>query len=90
MAAVTTIRLEDDQLTLRDVAAMVGDGPILVTHQGKPVMAVVGLDKDEAEAWLLGQNPELVALVEEARRQVRAGESYTLDDLRRDLSGNQN
>lgn len=55
MAAVTTIRLEDDQLTLRDVAAMVGDGPILVTHQGEPVMAVVGLDKDEAEPGCWGR-----------------------------------
>jgi PHD/YefM family antitoxin component YafN of YafNO toxin-antitoxin module len=82
--------LEDDQLTLRDVAAMVGDGPILVTHQGEPVMVVVGLDKDDAEAWLLGQSPELVALVEEARRQLRAGEYYTLDELRRELGSNQN
>jgi PHD/YefM family antitoxin component YafN of YafNO toxin-antitoxin module len=81
---MTTIGLEDNQLTLRDVAAMVADGPILVTRQGEPVMAVVSLDEDEAEAWLLGQNAELVALVKEARRQLQAGEYDTLDELRRE------
>jgi PHD/YefM family antitoxin component YafN of YafNO toxin-antitoxin module len=87
---VTTIRLEDDQLTLGDVAAMVSDGPILVTRHGEPVMAVIALEEDEAETWLLGQSPELLELVEQARRQLRAGESVTLEELRRELDGHQN
>ena len=87
---MTTIRLEDDRLTLADVAAMVSEGPILVTRRGEPVMAVIGLEDGDAETWLLGQNPELLALVEEARRQLRAGDSITLEELRRELGGRQN
>ena len=44
-------------------------------------MAVIALEEDEAETWLLGQSPELLELVEQARRQLRAGENITLEEL---------
>jgi prevent-host-death family protein len=87
---VTTVRLEDGKLTLGDVAALVSEGPVLVTHHGEPVIAVIGLEESEAEAWLLGENPELLELVEEARRQLREGECITLEELRRELGTHQN
>lgn len=82
---MTTIRLEEDGLTLADVAKMVSGGPVLVTRRGEPVMAVIGLEEEDAEAWLLGQNPELMELVERARLQLCAGEGITLEEVRREL-----
>jgi PHD/YefM family antitoxin component YafN of YafNO toxin-antitoxin module len=82
---MTTISLEQDELTLADVAGLVTDGPVLVTRQGEPVMAVIALDEAEAEAWLLGKNPELMELVEAARQQLRQEGGISLEDMRREL-----
>jgi len=87
---MTIIRLEEGKITLADVAQMVTQGPVLVTRHGEPVMAVIGLEDEEAEAWLLGQSLDLMELVENARRQLREEGGISLEDMRRELEPHQN
>jgi antitoxin (DNA-binding transcriptional repressor) of toxin-antitoxin stability system len=60
-------------------------GPIVVTEHGEPLMTVVAVDEDEAEAWQLGQSAEVMALVQQARRQLQQGHGVTLAEMRQEL-----
>ena len=51
------------------------NGPVVVTRNGKPVAVIVGVaDEDEIERLLLAYSPRLQAMLEESRKQIRAGE----------------
>ena len=80
---MTTVSLEQEGLTLHDVAELLHSGPVLVTAHGQPVMAVVALD--EAEAWLMGQSEELMTLVERSRRELRKVGGLSPEEMRREL-----
>lgn len=55
--------------------------PALVTRSGRPVAAVVPIDKSQLEDWILANAPEFVASMAEAERDVRAGRTVTLAEL---------
>ncbi len=82
---MTTVSLEQEGLTLHEVAELLRSGPVLVTAQGQPVMAVVALDEAEAEAWLMGQSEELMSIVERSRRELREAGGLSPEELRREL-----
>jgi len=82
---MTTVTLEQDKLTLQELATLAQDGPVLITEHGQPVMAVVPLDEAEAEAWLMGQSEELMELVEQSRQRLREEGSLSLKDMRTEL-----
>jgi len=82
---MTTVTLEHTSLTLQDIAKLLREGPVVVTEHGQPVMAVIRLDEAEAEAWLMGQSEELMALVEQARQRLRTEGGLSLDEVRREL-----
>jgi prevent-host-death family protein len=52
-------------------------GPVVVTRNGKPVAVIVGVadeDEDEIERLLMAYSPRLQAILEESRKQIRAGD----------------
>jgi len=82
---LTTVALEQDKLTLRDLAKLAQNGPVLVTEHGQPVIAVIALDESEAEAWLMGQSEELMEIVEQSRRRLRDEGGLSLEEMRQEL-----
>lgn len=51
------------------------DVPVVVTRNGRPVAVLLGIqDEDEIERFLMGYSPQLRAILEESRRQIREGE----------------
>ena len=51
------------------------NGPVVVTRNGKPVAVIVGVaDEDEIERLLMAYSPRLQAMLEESRKQIRAGD----------------
>ena len=82
---MTTVALEQDKLTLRDLAKLAHSGPVLITEHGQPVIAVIALDEAEAEAWLLGQSEELMEIVEQSRRRLREEGGLSLEEIRQEL-----
>jgi prevent-host-death family protein len=51
------------------------DVPVVVTRNGRPVAVLLGIqDEDEIERFLMAYSPQLRAVLEESRRQIRDGE----------------
>lgn len=67
--------------------------PTLVTRGGKPVVALVPLDSDDLEDWILANAPEFVRSRAEAEADLREGRVMSLETylgsraLRPDTSG---
>jgi prevent-host-death family protein len=64
-------------------------GPIVVTRNGKPVAVIVGVhDDDEIERLLMAYSPRLQAILEESRKQIRAGDVVNNDDFWSEVKAN--
>lgn len=49
-------------------------GPVVVTRNGRPVAVIVGVqDEDEIERLLMAYSPQLRAILESSRLQIREG-----------------
>lgn len=55
--------------------------PTLVTRAGRPVAAVVPIDADALEDWILANAPEFVEGMRLADEEARRGDTVSLDDL---------
>lgn len=60
--------------------------PAVVTKHGKPVAALVPIDQDALEDWVLANAPEFVANMDQADAEIARGERGTpLDDVLAEL-----
>jgi|SRR5205809_6805946 len=57
--------------------------PTLVTRAGRPVAAVVPIDSDALEDWILANAPEFVDGMRLADDESRRGKTTSFDALRR-------
>ncbi len=57
------------------------EGPVIVTSHGKPVAALLGLEPDEVEDFLLAHNPRIRAAVKRGIEDAKAGRVYSVDEL---------
>jgi prevent-host-death family protein len=55
--------------------------PALVTRHGRPAVAVVPIDHDELEDWILANAPEFVSGMRQAERDIAAGKLHRLHDV---------
>lgn len=53
--------------------------PTLVTRAGRPVAAVVPVDPDLLEDWILANAPEFTQAMAEGDRELRQGKTLSLD-----------
>ena len=50
-------------------------GPVVVTRNGRAVAVIVGVkDEDEIERLLMAYSPQLQAILEASRKQIREGD----------------
>ena len=54
--------------------------PTLVTRAGRPVAAVVPIDADALEDWILANAPEFVEGMKLADEEMKRGETVWLDE----------
>ena len=57
--------------------------PVIVTHRGKPVMALVGITDADLETASLSTDPRFIALIERSRALYKPGTGITLEEVRR-------
>ncbi len=57
------------------------EGPVIVTSHGKPVAAVIRLEPDEVEDFLLAYNPRIRAAVKRGMEDAKAGRVYSVEEL---------
>lgn len=59
--------------------------PALITRRGRPVAYVLPIDSEQFEEFVLANAPEFVTGMEEADQELRAGETVSLADFKRQL-----
>lgn len=55
--------------------------PAIITRSGRPVAAVVPIDSDALEDWILANAPEFVEGMRQADEEFRRGETVSMDEL---------
>jgi len=80
-----TVELSKAKLSLAEYAKSVKREPVVVTRDGKPVAALVGIGNADMETVSLSTNSEFVALIMRSReRQEREGR-ISLEQVRNKL-----
>ncbi len=64
---------------------MAKDGPVILTRNGQPLLAVQDVSGSDWESVSLASSPRFLALLEESRRSYREKGGIRLDDIRREL-----
>ncbi len=70
---------------LADYAAGIGQEPVIVTVNGKPVAALVAIENADLETVSLSTNPAFLALIERSRAHHRAEGGLSAEEMRRRL-----
>lgn len=79
MAAVNVRELaRNTSKVIRDVARR--KRPTIVTRGGRPVAAVVPIDADALEDWILANAPEFVQGMRKADKELRLGQTVGMDE----------
>jgi hypothetical protein len=79
------VPLEETTLTVTQLEEMVKDGPVILTRNGQPLLAVNDVSGSDWESLSLASHPRFLAIIEESRRAYQEEGGIRLDDLRRDL-----
>jgi antitoxin (DNA-binding transcriptional repressor) of toxin-antitoxin stability system len=77
------IEKADATRTLADYAAEIASGPLVVTHQGQPVAALVPIENADLETVALSTNRQFLDLIERSRARVSAEGAISSEDMRR-------
>ena len=81
-----TLELKKASPSVRKTARMAKGGVLVLTENGKPAFALVGL-KDELalEALALSRNEKFMAYLAETSEQARQGTTYSLKEMREEF-----
>ena len=82
-----TLELRKASRTLADYAANLGAESIVVTSNKKPVAALVSLRDVDRESLSLSLDPAFLRIIRRARAEVRRGDVYSLEQVKREMLG---
>jgi len=82
-----TLELRKASRTLADYAANLGAESIVVTSNKKPVAALVSLQNVDRESLSLSLDPAFLRIIRRARAEVRRGDVYSLEQVKREMLG---
>ena len=80
-----TLELKQASKALSEYARQLGPESIVITSNKKPVAALVPLEGVDREALSLSLNPAFLRIIRRARAEVRRGEVYSLDEVKREM-----
>ncbi len=84
--SLRSIEVKEAVRPLAEYAEQVGEGPVVVTKDGRPVAVVMAIEDADLETISLSTNPEFMALIERSRaRQAREG-GLSSEEMRRRLA----
>lgn len=72
--------------SLAKYAEELGDEIVVVTKGRRPLAALVSLKNLDRESLALSSNPEFLRIVERARKEITAGKSLSLSEMRSKVS----
>lgn len=81
-----TVKVRDLSQRTSEVLREVQDsGSVLVTRHGRPYAVIVAVEDDAWEDYVIARDPELRAMIEEARAARERGEGVSLEEFRAQL-----
>ena len=80
-----TIRLPKELEPFLDAAEISEEETLVFTAKKRPVAALVSLRKVDRESLALSTNPDFLKIIEAARKEIRAGEVISLEELEQSL-----
>jgi prevent-host-death family protein len=80
-----TIELDAATESLAEYAREVGEGPVILTLNGKPVAALVAIEDTDLESLSLSTHPQFVTLIERSRARLQTEGGISSDEMRRRL-----
>ena len=78
-----TLEMKQATGDLSSYAAQVGKEPMVVTENGKPVMALIPITDADLETIALSTDPRFIALIERSRELYKPGTGIPLEEIRR-------
>ncbi len=79
------LALEQKNLTPRERAKLMRNGPVLLAENGTPIMTVYAAPQDEAESWQMSQSQDLDDLLQNSRQSLRQEGGLSLQEMRQEL-----
>ncbi len=80
-----TLELDEATKTLAEYAKKVSKEPVIVTSDGKPLAALIGLGGADMETVSLSNNPKFLDLIERSRARVKAEGGISVEEMRHRL-----
>jgi PHD/YefM family antitoxin component YafN of YafNO toxin-antitoxin module len=77
------VEKEKATATLAAYTEEVGNGPVIVTDQGKPVAVLMQIENADLETLALSTNRQFIDLIERSRKRVRAEGRISSEEMRR-------
>src|SRR2546427_8091145 len=75
------IQLPKELQPFVEAAEAAGEEPLVFTRKKRPVAALVSLRKVDRESLALSTNPQFLRIIQNARKEVRAGKTISLENL---------
>jgi len=82
-----TIQMPKELQPLLSFAEASEQDTVVLTEKKRPVAALISLRKIDRESLALSTNPKFWRIIERARKQVRAGQTITLEALEEKYRG---
>ncbi len=81
-----TLELKKAKGSLATYARALGDEPMAVVENGKPVMVLLPVEGVDLETVSMSLNPRFIAILQRSRASCRPGEGISSEEMRRRLS----
>ena len=82
---VRTLDIAESNRPLAEYARQVDAGPIVVTAEGRPIVAVFSIENADLETISLSTNPQFLALIQRFRSHQESQGGISSDEMRRRL-----
>jgi PHD/YefM family antitoxin component YafN of YafNO toxin-antitoxin module len=80
-----TIEITTASQTLAECARDIDQEFVVLTSNNKPVAAIVSLKDVDPESLSLSTNPQFMRIVEQARQEIAAGRTLSLDQMKQEF-----
>lgn len=77
-----TIEITTASQTLAECTRDIDEDFVVLTSNNKPVAAIVSLKDVDPESLSLSTNPQFMRIVEQARQEIAAGSTLSLDQMK--------
>ena len=79
------VEIAEAQATLAEYASDLTEEPVIITHDGRPIAALVTLENIDLETISLSTNPKFIELIERSRARRRSESGISSTEMRRRL-----